>query len=148
MVKPGFVFATLALALGLVACGSAPDSTFEDPNKPADMPNGVPTGSNLGEIGPRGTGSACVNQVASANAYARQVAAERPNEKAAVVLVSDGEPGFWDASANAFVPGCVDNDVTHAADAAKTAFEGSKIPTYVIGVGPKLDALNGIAAAG
>ena len=80
---------------------------------------------------------------------AKQVAADRPGDKTAVVLVSDGEPGFFDAQQNAFVPGCPDNDVAHAAAVAKAAFEGSpSVPTYVIGVGAKLDALNSIATAG
>ena len=47
------------------------------------------------------------------------------------------------------MPGCVDNDVAHAAAAAKTAFESSPpVPTYVVGVGSKLDSLNAIATAG
>ena len=82
-------------------------------------------------------------------AYAKQIAADRPGDKTAVVLVTDGEPGFWDAAQNAFVPGCQDNDVAHASAASKAAFEGSpSVPTYVIGVGAKLEALDTIASAG
>lgn len=257
MSKPMFVTASVVLSILLVACGNDANSTFQDPAPPQDPASGVPTGSNLGEIGPKGTASACVNDVVSAElaptnlviiydksgsmgdtatgfdpalkwipvgtgmkeffadpysqtlraslqffpldddtiastcafpyatptvaltnaadpaftkaidatkpsggtptlpaltgaiAYAKQVAAARPGDKTAVVLVTDGEPGFWDASQNAFVPGCADNDVAHAAAAAKTAFEASPaVPTYVVGVGSKLDSLNAIAAAG
>ena len=257
MSKPMFVTASLALSILLVACGNDAASTFNDPAPPADPSSGVPTGSSLGEIGPKGTASACVNDVVSAElaptnlviiydksgsmgdaatgfdptmkwlpvgtgmkeffadpysktlraslqffplnddtiastcsyayatpsvpltiaadpaftqaidttkpsggtptlpaltgaiAYAKQIATARPGDKTAVVLVTDGEPGFWDATQNAFVPGCVDNDVAHAAAAAKTAFEASPpVPTYVVGVGSKLDSLNAIATAG
>ena len=257
MINSKLVSASVALSILLVACGNDAASTFQDPGAPADPGNGVPTGSNLGEIGPRGTMSACVNDVVSAElaptnlviiydksgsmgdaatgfdpaqkwlpvgtgmkeffadpysktlnaslqffplnddtiastcafpyatpavaltnaadpafttaidttkpsggtptlpaltgaiAYAKQVATSRPGDKTAVVLVTDGEPGFWDATQNAFVPGCADNDVAHAAAAAKSAFEATPpVPTYVVGVGAKLDSLNAIAAAG
>jgi hypothetical protein len=256
-VESRVIFAAMAFGLGLLACGSEADSTFGDPADPADVSSNVPPGASIGEIGPKGTGSACVNEVASAElaptnlvfiydksgsmgdaatgfdpakkwvpvgtgmkeffadgysktlraslqffplndttiettclypysqptvaltsasdaaftqaidgtqpsggtptlpalegaiVYAKQVAADRPGDKTAVVLVSDGEPGFWDASQNAFVPGCQNNDVAHASAAAKAAFEGSpSVPTYVIGVGAKLEALNTIASAG
>lgn len=256
MSKFMFVGASVALSL-VVACGNDAASAFQDPAAPADAPSGVPTGSSLGEIGAKGTASACVNDVVSAElaptnlviiydksgsmgdaatgfdpalkwlpvgtgmkeffadpysktlraslqffplnddtiastcayayatpsvpltiaadpaftkaidttkpsggtptlpalagaiAYAKQVASARPGDKTAVVLVTDGEPGFWDSTQNAFVPGCVDNDVAHAAAAAKSAFEGSPpVPTYVVGVGAKLDSLNAIASAG
>ena len=251
-------FFAMAIGLGLVACGSDATSTFGDGADPSTSPGSdVPPGSSIGEIGPKGTGSACVSEVASAElaptnlvfiydrsgsmgdaatgfdpskkwipvgtgmkeffadgysktlraslqffplnddtiettcaypyqtptvaltsasdaaftqaidgtqpsggtptlpalrgavAYARQIATDRPGDKTAVVLVSDGEPGFWDATQGAFVPGCQDNDVAHAAAAAQAAFEGSpSVPTYVIGVGAKLEALNAIASAG
>jgi hypothetical protein len=251
--------ACAAIALGLFACGT--DSSEFGNQGPPDQnsPNGVPNGSSgLPEIGPKGTGSACVNQVVSAQlaptnlvfmydksgsmgdnvnssfdpnlkwnpvnagmkgffadpysstlraslqffpenditiqtacdfaygtpqvaltmasdpafvttldqtkpeggtptlpalqgaiAYAKDTAAARPTDKTAVVLVTDGEPGFWDAAQNAFVPGCPDNDVAHVTAAAKAAFEGTpSIPVYVVGVGPSLDKLNEVAAAG
>lgn len=256
MKRKTIIGASLACALGLLACGSDAGSTFGDEDlSPGDSPNGVPSGATIGEIGPLGTGSACVSEVASAElaptnlvfiydksgsmgdvatgfdpatkwipvgtgmkeffadpysqtlraslqffpladdtiettcaypyatptvaltnasdgsisaaidattpsggtptlpalqgaiSYAKQVAADRPGDKTAVVLVSDGEPGFYDG--NAFVPGCQDNDVAHAAAAAKVAFESApSVPTYVIGVGPKLAALSSIASAG
>lgn len=81
-------------------------------------------------------------------AYAKTVASSRPEDKTAVVLVTDGEPGFFDDKTKSFVPGCSNNTVENVAAAAKAAFDGSKIPTYVIGVGPSLVKLNQIAAAG
>jgi hypothetical protein len=81
--------------------------------------------------------------------YARSVAATRPGDKTAVVLVTDGEPGFWDPAANAFVPGCANNDVAHVAETAASSFAGTpRVPVYVIGVGPQLASLNRVAAAG
>lgn len=254
-----FVCAALAICgSGLFACGTEAESTFAEPAPSAinSSPDGAP-GLSLGEMGPRGTASECVSEVASASlaptnlifiydrsgsmgdaatgfdpekkwipvgtgmkeffadpyskslraslqffpmnddtiattcaypyetpavtltnasdsalpqaidatnpsggtptlpalegaiAYAKKVAAERPGEKTAVVLVSDGEPGFWDEGQSAFVPGCQDNDVAHAASAAKAAFDTSPVvPTYVVGIGPKLDALNAIAEGG
>ena len=48
-----------------------------------------------------------------------------------------------------FQAGCPNNDVAHVAAAAQAAYKGSpSIATYVIGVGPALDNLNTIAAAG
>ena len=65
MRQNAFAFAALALGLGLVACGTS-ESTFGDSPSPGDAPNGSPSGSAIGEIGPKGTGSACVREVASA----------------------------------------------------------------------------------
>jgi hypothetical protein len=242
----------------LVACGGSDGSVFGDPAAPQDPGTGIPGGaSGLPEMGPKGTGAACVNEVAQAElaptnlvfiydksgsmgdaatgfdpnvkwipvttgikdffadpysasvraslqffpenddtiattcafpyvtpkvaltlandpafvsaldqttpsggtptlpalrgaiAYAKQVATDRPTDKTAVVLVTDGEPGFYDADQKAFVPGCADNDVPHAAAAAQAAFEGApSVPTYVVGVGPSLSKLDAIAAAG
>ncbi len=257
MTRCRFVFVTVAVGAVVFACGGSPESTFGELPPPAELKNAVPPGASLGEIGPTGTGSACVSEVASAElaptnlvfmydksgsmgdsaagfdpeakwipvstgmkefftdaysktlraslqffpmnddtietacaypyatptvaltsasdaaftqaidgnkpsggtptlpaltgaiAYAKEVASARAGDKTAVVLVTDGEPGFFDGTLNAFVPGCQDNDVSHASAAAKAAFEGSpSVPTYVIGVGPKLTALNAIASAG
>jgi hypothetical protein len=82
-------------------------------------------------------------------AYAKEVANARPGEKTIVVLVTDGEPGFWNPATSTYVAGCPNNDVAHVAAAAEAARLGAPaVGTYVIGVGPKLEALNGIAAAG
>lgn len=79
--------------------------------------------------------------------YAKTVAAQKPDEKTVIVLVTDGEPGFM--INGAFETGCPNNDVAHVAAAAEAAFKATpSIPTYVIGVGPALTNLNRIAAAG
>lgn len=92
-------------------------------------------------------GTPTVPALTGAITYAGQVAAERPTDKTAVVLVTDGMPGYY--TGGSFQPGCASNDVPTAAAAAKAAYEGAtKIPTYVIGVGSRLDNLNEIAAAG
>lgn len=94
-------------------------------------------------------GTPTLPALAGGIAYAKHVATQRPGDKTAIVLVTDGEPGFWDAQANAFVPGCPNNTPAAAAAAALAAFQGSpSVPTYVVGVGPKLEALNQVAAAG
>jgi Mg-chelatase subunit ChlD len=251
------LLSAVGFAFGAAACGGSAASQFGDPPPPTPVDNGVPAGASLGEIGPNGTGSACVTEVANAGltptnlvfmidksgsmgdaasgfnpaerwvpvtsavksffsdpysktvrsslqffpidddtidtacnapyaepsvaltmasdpafltaldttrpsggtptlpalagaiAYAKTVAKDRPLDKTAVVFVSDGEPGFYDPTQKAFVPGCADNDVAHAAAAAQTAYATDpKVPTYVIGVGPKLEALSSIATAG
>ena len=94
-----------------------------------------------------GGGTPTLPALQGALAYAKQVAADRPGDKTAVVLVTDGEPGYY--MSGQFQPGCADNTVAGAAAAAKQGFEGTPaIPTYVIGVGPKLDNLDTIAQAG
>jgi hypothetical protein len=79
--------------------------------------------------------------------YAKQLAASRPGEKTAVVLVTDGEPGFWNPDANAFEPGCPGNTVANVAATAAESYAAG-VPVYVIGVGPQLSALNSVAQAG
>jgi hypothetical protein len=65
-----------------------------------------------------------------------------------VVLVTDGQPGFL-LDTGMIGPGCDGNDVDHVVAAAGAAFQATPpTKTYVIGVGPSLDALNAIAAAG
>ncbi len=92
-------------------------------------------------------GTPTLPALGGAIAYAQQAATQRVGEKAAVVLVTDGLPGFY--VSGSIVPGCAENDVTHVAAAAKAAFTGTpSIPTYVIGVGPALSNLDAIAAAG
>ncbi len=68
-------------------------------------------------------------------AKARQVAT--PSRRVALVYATDGIP-----------QGCKTDGVALAAMAAKDALTTASIPTYVLGVGPMLDSLNAIAAAG
>jgi hypothetical protein len=78
---------------------------------------------------------------------AQQIAADHPGEKTVVVLVTDGDPGFY--VDGQVVEGCADNDVAHVAQVAANALAGTPpIPTYVIGIGPSLDSLQAIAEAG
>jgi len=63
--------------------------------------------------------------------------AAHPGEVTAVILATDGDPSECQTSLPAI-------DAIAAAGYAATP----KIPTYVIGVGPSLSALNGIASAG
>lgn len=75
-------------------------------------------------------------------AYAKTVAAARPNEITAIVLVSDGDPTeCGDATPQAI--GVVKGVAQAAAADAKTPLK-----TYVIGVGASLTNLNEIAAGG
>lgn len=75
-------------------------------------------------------------------AQAQAIAAARPTEKTAIVLVTDGEPY-----------GCNINDATQSnAEALAVAAEVQKvaatIPTYVVGVGPSVTNLDAVASAG
>ena len=91
-------------------------------------------------------GTPTVPALSGAVAYAKQVLADRPSDKTAVVLVTDGMPGYF--TQGAFQPGCASNDVATASSIARSAHDDAKISTYVIGVGARLDNLNEIAAAG
>lgn len=91
-------------------------------------------------------GTPTVPALTGAVTYAKQVAADRPTDKTAIVLVTDGMPGYY--TQGAFQPGCTSNDVPTASSIAKSAHDDAKISTYVIGVGSRLDNLNEIAQAG
>src|SRR5205807_1564773 len=78
--------------------------------------------------------------------YAQTVQSAAPQTKTVVVLVTDGEPGFL--ISGTFQAGCDSNDIDHVVAAAKASYEQHSIPVYVIGVGPQLDKLNQVAAAG
>jgi len=93
-----------------------------------------------------GGGTPTLPALRGAIAYAKKVATER-SEKAAVVLVTDGEPGF--GIDGVFQPGCDGNTIDAVADAARAAMNGTpSVPTHVIGVGPALSNLDAVAAAG
>jgi hypothetical protein len=78
---------------------------------------------------------------------AQKIAGDHPGEKTVVVLVTDGEPGFY--VDGQVVDGCADNDLAHVSQVAADALAGSpSIPTYVVGIGPSLDSLQAIALAG
>jgi hypothetical protein len=67
--------------------------------------------------------------------YAESLLAEDPMRKVAIVMVTDGEPYS-----------CQGNNIQNTAAAAMAVAD--RIPTYVIGVGDSLDALNDIAEGG
>jgi hypothetical protein len=100
----------------------------------------------LDAASPQG-GTPTLPALKGALSYAQQLTTQRPDETTVVVLVTDGEPGLM--VNGQFVAGCADNDIAHVADAAKAGLSASPaVKTYVIGVGPSLDKLNAIAAAG
>jgi hypothetical protein len=115
-----------------------------------------------------GGGTPTLPAIRGAITYAKKVVGERPpKEKTVVVLVSDGEPGMVIDINKNFAEGCVTNQneaardladetnnvnantVAHVSDAVRGAFQGTpSIPTYVIGIGPSVAALNQVASAG
>ncbi len=69
--------------------------------------------------------------------HSKAWATAHPGDAVVAVLATDGDPS-----------GC-DESLPHIDAIAATAFAGTpSIPTFVIGVGPSLSSLNGIAAAG
>jgi hypothetical protein len=125
------------------ACG-AQYATPQVPLTP--LTDSAPLAGAIDGTTPHG-GTPTLPALAGAIAYASGVANAQPTTKTVVVLVTDGEPGYRINGQN--VTGCVNNDIAHVTALAKSAFEGTPpIPTYVIGVGPSLDHLNAIAAAG
>ncbi|MFO0662888.1 MAG: vWA domain-containing protein [Polyangiaceae bacterium] len=122
-----YPYATPKVALSPVADGSAFLSAID-----AETPSG---------------GTPTVPALEGAIAYAKQVKVSRPGENVAVVLVTDGEPGFWNDSSKGVEPGCSGNTIATAASAASDA-KAAGIPVHVIGVGPSLSNLNAVAAAG
>jgi von Willebrand factor type A domain len=110
------------------------------------LSNATPLINAINATTPYG-GTPTLPALQGAISYAKDVTAKQPTIHTAVVLVTDGEPGFRINNQN--VAGCADNDITHVAAAAAAAVAGTpSIQTYVVGVGPSLDKLNEIASAG
>ncbi|HEX8792817.1 MAG TPA: vWA domain-containing protein [Polyangiaceae bacterium] len=108
--------------------------------------NPMPLVSAIQATQPAG-GTPTLPALQGAVAYAQQVAAAHTLDKTVVVLATDGDPGF--GINGQFEEGCTNNDIPHVAAVAQAAFAGKpSIPTYVIGVGPDLQNLDAIAAAG
>ncbi|HET9957423.1 MAG TPA: VWA domain-containing protein [Polyangiaceae bacterium] len=77
--------------------------------------------------------------------YVSEYARSNPGRAAAILLVTDGTP---EAPVSCSQGGCCPT-LDQAADAASSCAAGkTPIPTYVLGVGPNLDGLHRIAAAG
>jgi Mg-chelatase subunit ChlD len=107
---------------------------YTKPSVPmGDLPNGAIFGAAIDAIVPS-KGTPTLPALEGALAYGKEIRAATPEAKVVVVLVTDGQPSACDSSVK---------NVSNAA--AKTA---SEIPTYVIGVGDSLTALNAVAASG
>lgn len=117
------------------ATPKVPMAPASDPAFPAAIDAMTPSG-----------GTPTVPALKGGITYAATVKAAHPDDKTAVVLVTDGQPGYY--TQNTFVPGCTNNDVATASSIAAAGLANDGVATYVIGVGPKLDNLNQIAAAG
>ena len=124
-------------------CGAA----YDQPLVPlTSLAAGAALAAALDAAEPQG-GTPTLPALLGAISYAQKTSAARPDEKTVVVLVTDGEPGLM--VNGQFGPGCVNNDISHVASAARDAFQAStSIPTYVIGVGTSLTKLESIATAG
>jgi hypothetical protein len=84
-------------------------------------------------------GTPTVPALRGAFTHAAAWSLDHPGRRVAVVYVTDGEPFGCD----------VDNTIETAIDSTQNAATGAaSISTYVIGIGPSLDNLNRIAAAG
>ena len=120
---------------------------YDSPDVPlTPLVGNSPLQAVLAATTPHG-GTPTLPALSGAIKYATQLQKDRPEERTVVVLVTDGEPGFL--IDGQFVPGCADNDVAHVVAAAQAAHSQSPpLQTYVIGIGPQLDALNAIATAG
>ncbi len=98
---------------------------------------------SLNSIEPTGetpTGPAIRGACSFAGAWKQQ----NPGHHVVILLVTDGVPEAYVTSMSG---GC-DPTLEDAIAAAKSCLDDSKIPTYVLGVGPSLDNLNQIAEAG
>ena len=73
--------------------------------------------------------------------YALTAAIDHPDAETVVVLVTDGQPQFWNRVSSQYEAGCIDNDFNHVASVAFSAYQGTptahgtiSIQTYVIGI--------------
>lgn len=102
--------------------------------------------SALAEQAPGG-GTPTYPALDGAYAHARASAANAPSTTTAVVLVTDGLPGY--ASGNSFVPGCPKNAIGEIAKRVESEKNTPPhIRTFVIGVGSQLQELGTLAQAG
>ena len=114
--------------------GSGCDVLFyKNPEVPLTaLPNASPFVNSINKHNPLG-GTPTLPAVAGALLYAKDLGVQYPQERTAVVLVTDGEPsdcGTFDDVKNAL------------------AAEAATIQTYVIGVGNAVSALQDLAKAG
>jgi hypothetical protein len=136
-------FGTQALSC---ACTSCNPSDYATPSVAVgELPGQTPALlSSLDAATPTGetpTGAA----LRGACTYARQVAGARPGHEVVILLVTDGEPQAPRTSPTGTCNPTL-QDAVAAADECSSG--GTAIRTYVLGVGPSLQKLNQIAAAG
>jgi Mg-chelatase subunit ChlD len=128
------------------ACTSCKPDDYATPAVPVGVlpAQGTALIASLAAAAPTGetpTGAA----VRGACSYARQVAAARPGHDVVVLLVTDGEPQAPLTSAKGTCSPTLEDAVAAATECRAGA---TAIRTYVLGVGPSLQKLNQIAAAG
>jgi hypothetical protein len=128
-------------------CTSCDPATYATPAVPIGVLPAQETAimNSLRGIQPTGetpTGAA----IRGACTYAKSRKAGDPSRNIVILLVTDGEPGAPLTSKNPAVPVC--NPTLDDAVAAATECSAGGISTYVLGVGPSLDNLNRLAAAG
>lgn len=128
------------------ACTSCKADDYAKPAVPVGtLPGqGAALIASLAAAAPTGetpTGAA----VRGACTYAREVAASRPGHDVVVLLVTDGEPQAPLTSAKGTCSPTLE-DAVAAATECRTG--GAGVRTFVLGVGPSLQKLNQIAAAG
>lgn len=128
------------------ACTSCKADDYARPAVPVgELPGqGAALIASLAAAAPTGetpTGAA----IRGACTYARQVVTARPGHEVVVLLVTDGEPQAPLTSAKGTCAPTLEDAVSAATD-CRTGTLG--IRTFVLGVGPSLQKLNQIAAAG
>lgn len=117
---------------------SCEPSDYAVPVVPVDiLPEIEPAISKAIAARPVMSGTPTSRALEGSYAYARTRKAAEPNRDVAVVLVTDGLPSV-----------CDDTIDTAAATAGAAAVGSPPIPTYVLGVGTRLDNLNAIARSG
>lgn len=113
---------------------SCSTSVFQNPDvSMRALPDSASFSKSIAAHAPSG-GTPTLPAIKGAIEYAKQIQAQRPGERVAIVLVTDGEPNDCSSSASAV--------------ALEAAGISAKIPTYVIGVGSSLQNLDLIAAGG
>lgn len=116
---------------------SCEDASYETPVvSPRALPDAISFSEAIAAVDPPNEfGTPTLHALAGTAAYALSLADE--GKKVAIVLVTDGEPAQ-----------CGQDNQNIDNTAAEAAAIFPEIPTYVIGVGRALDALNDIAHAG
>ncbi|WP_394832200.1 VWA domain-containing protein [Pendulispora rubella] len=120
---------------------------YADPEvKLTPLSESTPLVTAINTTRPQG-GTPTLPALRGAVSYAKSVAATKPRDATVVVLVTDGEPGI--SVDGKLSEGCPNNNIPTVAKTARDAYlNAPSIRTYVIGVGPALDSLNAVAAAG